>query len=121
MLGERGVNLSGGQRQRLSIARAFLKNAPILILDEPTSALDTQTEQALLANLRELMRGRTTFIIAHRLSTVRHADLIITLENGRLVEQGTHEELLKNKSAYAKLYDSHRGDPAPVGKPVPAL
>jgi ATP-binding cassette subfamily B protein/subfamily B ATP-binding cassette protein MsbA len=117
ILGERGVNLSGGQRQRLSIARAFLKDAPILILDEPTSSLDTQTEQALLASLRELMRGRTTFIIAHRLSTIRHADRIIALENGKIVEQGDHETLLRNESAYAKLYNSQWGDAAvaPVG------
>jgi ABC-type multidrug transport system fused ATPase/permease subunit len=117
ILGERGVNLSGGQRQRLSIARAFLKDAPILILDEPTSSLDTQTEQALLASLRELMRGRTTFIIAHRLSTIRHADQIIALENGKIVEQGDHETLLRNESAYAKLYNSQWGDAAvaPVG------
>lgn len=110
MLGERGVNLSGGQRQRLSIARAFLKNAPILILDEPTSSLDTQTEQALLTSLRELMRGRTTFIIAHRLSTVRHADIIVALENGTIVEQGNHEDLLKKNSTYAQLYRSQWGD-----------
>ncbi len=115
MLGERGVNLSGGQRQRLSIARAFLKNAPILILDEPTSALDTQTEQALLTSLQELMHNRTTFIIAHRLSTVRHADLIITLENGLLIEMGKHDELLKKDSAYAKLYNSQwSGTTAPA-------
>src|SRR5262245_5802165 len=94
ILGERGVNLSGGQRQRLSIARAFLKDAPILILDEPTSALDTHTEEALLTSLRELMRGRTTFVIAHRLSTVRQADSIIVFENGKIIESGRHDELL---------------------------
>ena len=118
VLGEKGVNLSGGQRQRLSIARAFLKNAPILILDEPTSSLDTQTEQALLASLRQLMRGRTTFIIAHRFSTVRHADLIVALENGTIVEQGSHEELLSRESTYAKLYRSQWGEGA--ASPVPA-
>lgn len=109
LLGERGVNLSGGQRQRLSTARAFLKNAPILILDEPTSALDTHTEEALLAALRELMRGRTTFVIAHRLSTVRQADLIVVLENGRIVERGDHISLLAKDSLYAKMYQSQWG------------
>lgn len=104
MLGERGVNLSGGQRQRLSIARAFLKNAPILILDEPTSALDSQTEQALMACWRELMRGRTTFIIAHRLSTVRHADQIVVLDEGCIVERGAHEELMRQQTRYFQLH-----------------
>jgi ABC-type multidrug transport system fused ATPase/permease subunit len=111
LLGERGVNLSGGQRQRLSIARAFLKDAPILILDEPTSALDSQTEQALLASLFDLMRGRTTFIIAHRLSTVRQADQIIVLEHGRIVETGTHDELVRRNTRYAEMYRAHWGVP----------
>lgn len=111
LLGERGVNLSGGQRQRLSIARAFLKNAPILILDEPTSALDTHTEQALLACLRELMRGRTTFIIAHRLSTVRHAHQIVVLDQGRIVESGPHDELLKRPTLYRQMYQAQWAGP----------
>lgn len=106
ILGERGVNLSGGQRQRLAIARAFLKNAPILILDEPTSALDTHTEEALLTSLRELMRGRTTFVIAHRLSTVRQADSIIVFENGKIIESGCHDELLRRDSVYGGMYRS---------------
>jgi ABC-type multidrug transport system fused ATPase/permease subunit len=110
ILGERGVNLSGGQRQRLSIARAFLKNAPILILDEPTSALDVHTEEALLVALRELMRNRTTFVIAHRLSTVRQADLVIVLENGRIIERGSHEALLAQNKVYAKMCHSHPGE-----------
>jgi ATP-binding cassette subfamily B protein/subfamily B ATP-binding cassette protein MsbA len=110
VLGERGVNLSGGQRQRLSIARAFLKNAPILILDEPTSALDTHTEEALLACLRDLMRGRTTFVIAHRLSTVRQANLIIVLENGKIIESGGHDELLRRDSVYGGMYRSQWSD-----------
>ncbi|MSU57723.1 MAG: ABC transporter ATP-binding protein [Pedosphaera sp.] len=113
MLGERGVNLSGGQRQRLSIARAFLKDAPILILDEPTSALDSQTEQALMACWRELMRGRTTFIIAHRLSTVRHADQIVVLDQGCIVERGSHEELIQQKTRYAEMYRTQWADPDP--------
>jgi ATP-binding cassette, subfamily B, bacterial len=109
ILGERGVNLSGGQRQRLSIARAFLKNPPILVLDEPTSALDAHTEEALLSCLRELMRGRTTFIIAHRLSTVRHADIITVLDNGRIIERGSHAELLAGESEYRRMYESQWG------------
>jgi ABC-type multidrug transport system fused ATPase/permease subunit len=112
ILGERGVNLSGGQRQRLSIARAFLKNGPILVLDEPTSALDTHTEEALLACLRELMRGRTTFVIAHRLSTVRQADLIVVLDHGKVVETGNHRELMGRDSIYGAMYRSQWGDHA---------
>jgi ATP-binding cassette subfamily B protein len=104
MLGERGVNLSGGQRQRMVIARAFLKNAPILILDEPTSALDAHTEEALVASLQQLMKGRTTFIIAHRLSTVRFANFILVFENGRIIEQGTHDELFETETAYRRMY-----------------
>jgi ABC-type multidrug transport system fused ATPase/permease subunit len=109
MLGERGVNLSGGQRQRLSIARAFLKDAPILILDEPTSALDSQTEEALLVALRELMRRRTTLIIAHRLSTVRQADFIVVLEAGRIIERGTHTQLVGTNSLYGRMYRAQWG------------
>ena len=109
-LGERGINLSGGQRQRIAIARAFLKNAPILVMDEPTSALDTQTEQALVTAMRELMNGRTTFIIAHRLSTVRLADVIVVLEEGQIVEQGSHDDLLLRDSAYRRLHDIQWSD-----------
>jgi ATP-binding cassette, subfamily B, bacterial len=109
VLGERGVNLSGGQRQRLSIARAFLKDAPILILDEPTSALDTHTEEALLMAMRELMKGRTTFVIAHRLSTIRQADLIVVIENGQAAELGDHETLVEADGIYAKMVRSQSG------------
>ena len=112
ILGERGVNLSGGQRQRLSIARAFLKNAPILVLDEPTSALDVHTEEALLSALKELMKGRTTFIIAHRLSTVRQSDLVVVLENGRIIEKDSHTALMQRDSVYAGMYRSQHGNPA---------
>ena len=97
--------ISGGQRQRLSIARAILKNPPILILDEATSALDTESEAMVQKALDTLMENRTTFVIAHRLSTVQKADRIIVLEKGGIVEMGTHEELLKNGGIYRKLYD----------------
>ncbi len=103
-LGERGVNLSGGQRQRLAIARAFVKDAPILVLDEPTSSLDSQTEEALLEALRDLMRDRTTIIIAHRLSTVRMTDRIFVLSEGRVVEEGPHCELMAADTLYRSLY-----------------
>ena len=92
-VGERGVSLSGGQRQRISIARAFLKDAPVLIMDEPTSALDAETETQLLAALERLKEGRTTLIVAHRLSTIREADLIVAMRDGTVVETGSHQEL----------------------------
>jgi ATP-binding cassette subfamily B protein len=109
MIGERGATLSGGERQRLSIARALLKDAPILILDEPTSALDAETEGLLLEALERLMSDRTTLIIAHRLSTIRGADQIVVLHDGEIMERGTHAELLRRDGRYARLHGMQSG------------
>jgi subfamily B ATP-binding cassette protein MsbA len=109
-IGDRGVRLSGGQRQRICIARAILKNAPILILDEATSALDTESEKMVQKALDNLMNNRTTFVIAHRLSTVLHADRIVVLEDGRIVESGTHNELLNNRGLYNRLHSLQFSD-----------
>jgi subfamily B ATP-binding cassette protein MsbA len=106
MIGEDGTRLSGGQRQRLAIARALLKDAPILILDEATSALDNESERNIQVELERLMQGKTTLVIAHRLSTIEKADKIIVMDHGKIVEQGTHKELLDNKGYYFQLHSN---------------
>jgi len=109
LVGERGVNLSGGQRQRIAIARAVLKNPPILILDEATSAVDNETEAAIQRSLERITKNRTTIAIAHRLSTIRNADCIYVMEQGKLVEWGKHEELLEKQGIYASLWRVQSG------------
>jgi ATP-binding cassette subfamily B protein len=103
MLGEGGADLSGGQRQRLAIARAILLDPAILILDDPTAAIDPQTEQEIMESMDNAMRGRTTFVVAHRLSTLRRADWILVLDRGRIVQAGKHDALLSSKGAYQRL------------------
>ena len=120
MVGDDGVLLSGGQRQRVAIARALLKDAPLLILDEATSALDTESERHIQSALDEVMRGRTTLVIAHRLSTIEKADLIVVMEDGRIVESGDHQSLLAKGGVYAGLYDAQFSDGAPA-EPAKAL
>ncbi|HYG35120.1 MAG TPA: ABC transporter ATP-binding protein, partial [Clostridia bacterium] len=121
MLGERGAAISGGERQRISVARAFLKNAPILILDEPTSSVDSKTEAVILNALERLMVGRTTLMIAHRLSTLHNADRILVLNQGQLVEQGTHEELIRGGVLFKQLYDAQVSSLRQTALPKPAI
>ena len=108
-IGERGLTLSGGQRQRIGIARAVVRNSPILILDEPTAALDTESEKVVMEALERLMKGRTVITIAHRLSTIRDADKIVVLKGGLVAEEGTHDELVQRNELYAELYRIQAG------------
>jgi len=110
VIGESGARLSGGQRQRISIARAILKDAPVLVLDEATSALDTESERKVQKALENLMKNRTTIVIAHRLSTIKNEDRIIVMQNGRLVEEGTHDQLLRDGGVYQGLHDMQYAD-----------
>jgi subfamily B ATP-binding cassette protein MsbA len=120
-IGENAVKLSGGQRQRLSIARALLKDAPILLLDEATSALDSESERYIQASLERLMKGRTTFVVAHRLSTIERADRIVVMDGGRIVEQGTHAQLLAAGGLYAHLHRIQFSAPASGSANAPAV
>ena len=115
MVGERGVTLSGGQRQRIAIARAIIRQAPILILDEPSSGLDAASEEVVFEALGKLMEGKTAIVIAHRLATVRRADVIFVLNQGKIVERGTHDELLAQGGLYSELYEiQFKTDDKPV-------
>jgi ABC-type multidrug transport system fused ATPase/permease subunit len=117
-LGERGVKISGGERQRIAVARAFLRDAPILILDEPTSSIDSRTEEVILDALDRLIVGRTTIMIAHRLSTVRHVDEILVLDEGEVVERGTHDELMERPGLYRQLWEAQIRSPGRRSGPI---
>ena len=120
VIGERGASLSGGERQRVSIARALLKDASIVILDEPTSAIDIETEADIIDALERLIAGRTTLVIAHRLTTVRRADRVLVMEGGRIVESGAPAKLLRRKSMYRRLHDlQHGSSTEPSGRAAP--
>jgi len=121
VVGERGITLSGGQRQRVAIARALLMDPRILILDDSTSSVDTQTERQIQKALERLIENRTTFVIAHRLSTVRRADLILVMEDGRIVERGVHAELLEQDGLYREIYDLQLRDQERFREEVQAL
>jgi ATP-binding cassette subfamily B protein/subfamily B ATP-binding cassette protein MsbA len=118
LIGERGFKLSGGQRQRLSIARAILANPQILILDEATSNLDTESEQLIQASLSELFKGRTTFVIAHRLSTITHADSIVVISDGQIVETGNHDTLMQNRGLYYEMVNRQQKSFDVMGMPI---
>ncbi len=111
LLGEGGAKTSGGERQRIAVARAFLRDAPILILDEPTSSIDSRTESVILDALDRLMQGRTTILIAHRLSTIRSVDEILVMDDGAIVQQGTHEELADQPGLYRQLWEAQTRAP----------
>ena len=115
-MGEKGTKLSGGERQRIAIARAILKDPKILVLDEATSSLDNLSEALIQDAIEKLMKNRTTFIVAHRLSTIHKADQIIVLDKGRIVETGQHEELMNNKNLYYNLYKLKMQDPVVIGE-----
>jgi len=120
-VGEHGLQLSGGQRQRVAIARALIKNAPIILLDEATASLDSESERYVQEALAELCKGRTTIVIAHRLSTIMHADTILVVEGGLIVESGRHDELLRKGGRYASFYRLQLREQSPALEPVTAI